>query len=120
MRILRVEMKSYREDNESVVKSLEEKNQLNAAMMQILIDIQKRMNYGDRTVRPKVSKSTARRIKRSPSGSSKYEGSTGGSSSSSHENKRKRCYQNHSHDEFKKDRPSTFNGEILNNQKAES
>ena len=32
----------------------------------------------------------------------------------------KRCYQNHSHDEFKKERPPNFNGEIKNGQEAES
>ena len=48
MRILRVDMQSYREDNEILVKAQEDKNQLNAAMLQILIDIQRRMNSGDR------------------------------------------------------------------------
>ena len=33
MRSLRVEMQSFREDNERLVKDLEEKNQLNAAML---------------------------------------------------------------------------------------
>ena len=41
MRIIRVEMQSYREDNEILVKALEEQNQLNAAMLQSLIDIQR-------------------------------------------------------------------------------
>ena len=42
------------------------------------------------------------------------------SSSSSHENERKRRYQNHSRDEFKKARPPIFNGEIKNGQEAEA
>ena len=61
MRSLRVEMKSYRVDNERLAKAQEEQNGLNAAMMQILTDIQRRMNSGDWTVRPEGSKSTARR-----------------------------------------------------------
>ena len=36
MRSLRVEMQSYREDNERLVKAQEEQNQLNAAMLQSL------------------------------------------------------------------------------------
>ena len=120
MRSLRVEMQSHREDNERLVKSIEEQNQLNVAMLQILIDIQRQMNFEDQTVRPKGSKSIARRRKRYPSGSSNSKGSTSGSSSSSHENKRKRCYQNHSRDKFKKARPPTFNGEIKNTQEVEA
>ena len=79
MRILRVEMQSYRADNEILVKAQEEQNQLNASMLQILMDIQRQMNSGDQTVRLKGSKSNTRRRKRSPSGSSDSEGSTSGS-----------------------------------------
>ena len=93
MRSLRVEMQSYRGDNERLVKAQEEQNQLNAAMLQSLTEIQRRMNSGDWKVRPKGSKSSTRRRKRSPSESSESKGSTGGSSSSSHENNRNRCYQ---------------------------
>ena len=39
MTSLRVEMESYRKDNERLVKAQEEQNQLNAAMLQILTDI---------------------------------------------------------------------------------
>ena len=78
------------------------------------------MNCGDLTVRPEGSKTTAIRRKRSPSGSSDSEGSISGSSSSSHKNKRKRRYQNLLHDEFKKKRHLTFNGEINNGQEAEA
>ena len=113
MRSLRVEMKSYRVDNEKLVKAREELNQLNAAMLQSLTDIQRQMNSRDQTVRPEGSKSTPRRRNRYPSGSSDSKGSTGGSSSS-HKNKKKRRYQNRSRDEFKKKRPPTFNGEVKN------
>ena len=47
MRSLSVEMKSYRADNERLVKAPEEKNQLNASMLQILIDIKRHMNSED-------------------------------------------------------------------------
>ena len=89
-------------------------------MLQIFTDIQIRMNSGHREVNPEGSRSSARRRKRSSSGSSDSEGSIGGSSSSSHRNKRKRRYQNHSHDEFKKARPPTFNGEAKTGQEAEA
>ena len=39
MRSLRVDMQSYRPDNERLVKAHEEQNQLNAAMLQSLTDI---------------------------------------------------------------------------------
>ena len=50
MRILRVELQSYREVNERMIKSQKEKNQLNATMLQSLIDIQKPINSRHRTV----------------------------------------------------------------------
>ena len=78
------------------------------------------MNFGDRTIRPKGSKSDTIRRKRSPSDSSESKESTDNSSSSSHGNERKRHYKNHSCDEFKKERPPTFNGEIKNGQEAKA
>ena len=88
MRSLGVEMQSYREDNERLVKAQEEQNQLNAAMLQSLTDIQRMMNFGDQRVRPKAGKSSTRRRKRSPSESSESKGATDSSSSSSHRNER--------------------------------
>ena len=44
MRILRVGLQRYREDNERMIKYQEEKNQLNATMLQRLIDIQRQIN----------------------------------------------------------------------------
>ena len=41
MRILRVEMQSYKEDNERLIKAQEDQNHLNAAILQILTDIHK-------------------------------------------------------------------------------
>ena len=120
MRSLRVEMQSYIENNESLVKAQEDKNQLNASMLLSLTDIQRRMDCGNRESNPKGSKSGAKRRKRSSSGSSNSEGSTGGLSSSSHRDKRKRRYYNSSHDEFKKERPPTFNGEVKSYQEANS
>ena len=94
----------YCSHNENLDLAQEEKNQLNAAMLQSLTDIQRRMNSGHRAVNPKGSRSNTRRRKRSSSGSSDSEGSIGGSVSSSRRNKRKRRYWNSSRDEFKKAR----------------
>ena len=48
MRSLRVEMQSYRENNEILVKAQEEHKPLNAAMLQSLTGIQRRINSGYR------------------------------------------------------------------------
>ena len=85
-----------------------------------MTDFQRKMNFGDHTLRPEGSKSTARRRKRSLSGSSNSEGSTINWSSSSHRNERKMNYQNHSCYEFKKVRLPIVNGEIKNGQEAEA
>ena len=77
-------MQTYKADNERLVEAQEEKNQLNAAMLQSSTDIQRKMNCEDRTEKPEGSKNTTRRRKRSPSGSSNSEGSTGDSIYSSH------------------------------------
>ena len=76
IRSLRVEMQSYRADNERLVKAQEEQNQLNAAMLQSLTDIQRQMNFWDQTLRPEGNKRTARRRKRYHSELSDSEGST--------------------------------------------
>ena len=78
------------------------------------------MSYGNRAVHLEGSKITARRRNRSPGGSFDSEGSAGGSISSSHKNKKKRCYENHSRDEFKKARLPTFNGKVKNDQEAKA
>ena len=83
-------MQSYRVDNERLVKAQEEKNELNAAMVQSLTDIRRHMSSGNHVVQPEGSKNSARRRKRPPPDSSDSEGSTGSSSSSSHNNKKRR------------------------------
>ena len=75
-------MQAHGENNEILVKALEEQYQLNASMLQILTYIQRWMNSRDWTVRPEGSKSTTRIRKRYPGGSSNSEGSNSGSSSS--------------------------------------
>ena len=120
MRSLRVEMQRYREDNERLVKAKEEQNQLNSTMLQILTNIQRQMNYGDHIVRPEGSKRSTRRRKISHSESSDSKGSIDSSNSSSQRNERKRRFHNHSHDEFKKARLPSFNGEVNNEQEAEA
>ena len=78
------------------------------------------MNFEDWKVNLEGSRSGDRRRKRSSSGSYDSGGPTRGSSSSSHRNKRKWRYRNNSHDEFRKARPPTFNGEIKNDQEVEA
>ena len=78
------------------------------------------MSSGHRAVHLEGNKSSARRRKKYSSGLSDSKGSTGGSSSSSHIDKRKRSYQNSSHDEFKKERPPSFNGERNTGQEVEA
>ena len=46
MRILRVELKSCRENNNRIIKAQEEQNQLNAAMLQSLTHVQRQIKYG--------------------------------------------------------------------------
>ena len=78
------------------------------------------MSLGQHRVKLEGSKSSTRRRRRYSSGTSDSEGSTGGSISSSHRGKRKRCYRNNSRDEFKNSRLPTFNGEIKTGQEAEA
>ena len=89
-------------------------------MLESLTDIQRQMNSGHRIVNPEGSRSGARRRKMSSSGSSDSKGSTGGSIYSSHMNNRKRRYLNISLDEFKKEMPPTFDGEIKTGQEVEA
>ena len=61
----------------SLIKAQEEQHQLNDAMLQILIDIQRRMSSGRRTAKPKGSKSSTRRRRRTSSRSSDSKESSG-------------------------------------------
>ena len=51
MRSLRVEIQSYRADNEILIKAQEEHNQLNTTVLHSLTDIQRNMNSGDQIVK---------------------------------------------------------------------
>ena len=57
----------------NLIKSQEEQHQLNAAMLQSLIDLQTKIDSGRRTARPEGSMSSARRRRRNYSGSSEFE-----------------------------------------------
>ena len=46
MKSLRVELQSCREDNKRMLKAQEDQNQINAAIIQSLIDIQGQLNSG--------------------------------------------------------------------------
>ena len=61
----------------SLIKAQEEKHQLNAAMLQSLTDLQRNIDFGRGTTRPKRSKSSTRRRRRTSSGSSNSEESSG-------------------------------------------
>ena len=135
MRSLRVDLQSCREYNERMLKAQEDQNQINAAILQSLIDIQGQINSRHQTANPKRTKSSARGDSRKrshvsrrasrdrrntpewpTSGSSDSEEPSGDSSSPSCKNKRRICYKNNSRDEFKKARPPTFNGEVKTSQ----
>ena len=64
----------------------------------------------DRTYTPEISSS----------GSIESKQSIGGSISSSRRNKRKRNYKNNSYGEFKKAKPSTYDGEVKSGQEYET
>ena len=102
----------------SLIKSQEEQHQLNAAMLQSLTDLQRNIDSGRGTTRLKGSKSSTRRRIRTSSGSSDSEESSGDTSSSSHKRKRRRHHRDHFRDEFRKDKPPTFDGEIKTRQEA--
>ena len=99
----------------SLVKAQEEQHQLNAAILQSLTDLQKKIDSGR-----EGSKSSTRRRRRNSSGPSDSEESSGDTSSSSHKRKRRRHHKDRSRDEFRKVKPPTFDGEIKTGQEAES
>ena len=89
-------------------------------MLQSLTDLQRKIDSGRRTTRPKGSKSSTRRRRRTSSGSSDSKGSSGDTSSSSHKRKRISHRRDRSWDEFKKAKPPTFDGEIKTGQEVEA
>ena len=76
----------------SLIKSQEEQHQLNAAMLQSLTDLQRKIDSRRGTVKPEGSKSSTCR-RRTSSGSSDSEEYSGDSSSSSRKRKRKRHHR---------------------------
>ena len=103
-----------------LVKAQEEQHQLNAAMLESLIELQRKKDSGWGTSRSKGSKSSARRRRRTSSGSSDSEESNGDSSSSSRKIKRRKHHRDCPRDEFKKAKPPTFDGEVKTGQEAEA
>ena len=104
----------------SLIKAQEEQHHLNAAMLQRLTDLQRKIDSGRGTARPEGSKSSTRRRRRTSRRSSDSEESSGDSSSSSRKRKRKRHHRDRSRDEFKKAKPHTFDGEIKTGQEVEA
>ena len=86
----------------SLIKAQEEQHQLNAAMLQSLTDLHKKIDSGQGIERPEGSKSNTRRRRRTSSGSFDSEESSEDSSSSSHKRKRKKHHRDLSRDEFRK------------------
>ena len=103
-----------------LIKAQEEQHKLNAAMLQSLTDLQRKIDSGQGTVKPEGSKSSTRRRTRNSSRSSGSKESNGDSRSSSHKGKIKRRHRDRSRDEFKKDKPPTFDGDINTRQGAEA
>ena len=89
-------------------------------MLQSLTDLQRKIDSGRGIARPESSKSSTRKRRRTSSGSSDSEESSKDSSSSSHKIKRRKHHRNSSRDEFKKDKPPTFDGEVNTRQQAEA
>ena len=78
------------------------------------------MDSGHGTTKPEGSKSSTRRRRRNSSRSSNSKEASGDSSSSSCKGKRKRHHIYRSQDEFKKDKPPTFDGEVKTGQEDEA
>ena len=104
----------------SLIKAYEEQHQLNAAMLQSLTNLQRKIDYGQGTTSLEGNKSSTRRRGRTYSGSSDSEESSGDSSFSSHKRKRKRHHRDRTRDEFKKAKPPMFDGEVKTGQEAEA
>ena len=89
-------------------------------MLQTLTNLQRKIDSGRGIARLEGSKSSTRRRRMTSSRSSDSKESSGDSSSSSHKRKRKRHHRDCSRDEFKKDKPPTFDGEVKTRQEAEA
>ena len=82
--------------------------------------MQRKIDSRKGTSRPKGSKSSTRRRRRNSSGSSDSEESRGDTSSSPHKRRRRKNHRDCSQDEFRKAKPSTYDGEIKMEQEAEA
>ena len=89
-------------------------------MLHSLTDLQRKIDSGQGTVKPKGSKSSTRRRRMTSGRSSNFKESSEDSSSSSGKGKRKRHHRDYSRDEFKKVKPPTFDGDVKTGQEAEA
>ena len=71
-------------------------------------------------MKPKGSKSSTRRRRRNSSKPSDSKDSSGDSSSSSCKGKGKKHHRDHTRDEFKKDKPPTFDDEVKTGQESQA
>ena len=93
---------------------------MNAAILESLTDLQKKIDSGRGTSRPEGSKSNTRRRRKTSGGSSDSEESSGDTSSSPHKRRRRKHHRDRSRDEFRKAKPPTFDGEIKTGQESEA
>ena len=103
-----------------LIKAQEEQHQLNAAMLQSLVDLYKKKDSRQGTSRLEGSKSSTRRRRMTFSGSFDSKESSGDTILSSHKRKRRRHHRDRSRDEFKKAKPPPFDGEVKTGQDAEA
>ena len=82
--------------------------------------MQRKIDSGRDTTRPEGNKSSTRRRRRTSSRSSDSKESSGDSISSSRKQKRKKHHRDRSRDEFKKDKPHTFDVEVKAGQEVEA
>ena len=85
-----------------------------------MTDLHRRIDSGQGTERLEGSKSSTSRRRRTSSGSFDSEKCSEDSSSSSHKRKRRRHHRDRSRDEFKKAKPTTFDGEVKTGQEDEA
>ena len=82
--------------------------------------MQRKIDSGQRTMKPEGSKSSTRRRRRNSSKSFDSEDSSRDSSSFSRKGKRKRPHRDLSRDEFKKVKPPTFDCKVKTGQEAKA
>jgi hypothetical protein len=135
VRSLLVELKSYKADNERMMKEQEKQIEINAVLLQSLSNLQQQMQHEPEMQKHgHISGHTERRTSRKvhpigkgpvPDDSSEKEvGNSEGSSSSKtssysqRKHKRQKTSEGHKFEEFRKAKPPSFDGEIKKGEEA--